>query len=125
MLGLGWKHIDLSKGTIQITQSIPGYINGVPIIKESKTKGSVKKIALPASLIQELVSYKKHWNELKIKNNNKWFGENEFLFCNKNGMPLHPKSLTDMWREFTKANKTARHIRLHDLRHTSATLLIN
>ena len=124
ILGLEWKYINLEKGLIKIVQSIPTYINGVPLIKLPKTKGSIRTVSIPASMIYELEHYRKVWNKHKLKNLNKWYDNSEFLFCNKNGMPLYPKSLTDMWREFTKRKKI-KHIRLHDLRHTSATLLIN
>ncbi|GJM80180.1 hypothetical protein HMSSN139_26760 [Paenibacillus sp. HMSSN-139] len=40
-------------------------------------------------------------------------------------MPYYPKSLGDKWRSFLDRNKHIKRIRFHDLRHTSATLLIN
>ncbi|WP_237716603.1 site-specific integrase [Brevibacillus sp. CF112] len=41
-----------------------------------------------------------------------------------NGKPLYPSSVKTWWSRFTKRHKL-KYIRFHDLRHTSATLLIN
>lgn len=62
----------------------------------------------------------------KLKLIDKWQGgDHTFLFCNAFGIPYYPKTLGDQWRAFHKRNPHLRYIRLHDLRHTSATLLIN
>ncbi len=50
--------------------------------------------------------------------------EHEFLFCNENGRPFYPTTPTTWWRRLLET-AGVRYIRLHDLRHTSATLLIN
>ncbi|BFT73129.1 tyrosine-type recombinase/integrase [Paenibacillus sp. P36] len=41
------------------------------------------------------------------------------------GIPYYPKTLSDKWGDFIKRNPKLKYIRFHDLRHTSATLLIN
>ena len=46
------------------------------------------------------------------------------LFTSWHGKPLHPSSITTWWRRFVSRHQL-RYIRFHDLRHTSATLLIN
>lgn len=127
LLGLEWKHVDLDSGIIDIVQSIPAYKDQVPVIKLPKTKDSYRKVALSPSMIEELKDYKKEWNKYKLKNGNIWTCDKEqnFLFCNKHGMPYYPKSLGDKWRSFLDRNKHIKRIRFHDLRHTSATLLIN
>ena len=49
--------------------------------------------------------------------------EREWLFCQKDDSHLYPSSPSNWWRKFATRTKT-RYIRLHDLRHTSASLLI-
>ncbi|MFJ7512573.1 site-specific integrase [Peribacillus simplex] len=51
-------------------------------------------------------------------------GEYEFLFSSWQGKPMHPSSITTWWSRFKKRYNLPQ-IRFHDLRHTSATLLIN
>lgn len=124
LLGLEWQHINLDKSLINIRQSIPAYKNGVPVIKSPKTKGSIRTVSIPASIVTELEEYKKEWFKFRDKNIDIWETKNEFLFCNKTGMPYYPKTLGDQWRSFVKRNDI-RHIRFHDIRHTSVTILIN
>ncbi|WP_310877591.1 site-specific integrase [Priestia megaterium] len=123
LLGLEWKHIDLEKGTIQVRQTI-SYAKGY-IIKEPKTKGSVRTIAMPLFLVQQIKPYKHLVNQERIKAGELWEGgEYFFVFSCWHGKPLHPSGVTTWWRRFLTKNKL-RYIRFHDLRHTSATLLIN
>lgn len=125
LLGLEWSHIDLEKGTIRIKQVIGRGKNGRPVIKGPKTKTSKRTVSLPPSLIEELKRYHLHWKKEKMKMRDQWVEkEHEWLFCNEDGTHFYPTTPTTWWRRFTKRAEV-RYIRLHDLRHTSATLLIN
>ncbi|WP_255283607.1 site-specific integrase [Priestia megaterium] len=124
LLGLEWRYVDLDKGTIQVKQAIT-YVNKQHIIREPKTKNSIRTVTLPEVLVNELKKYKSVWNKKRLKANELWEGgEYQFLFTGWNGKPIHPSSVTTWWRRFVKRNDL-RYIRFHDLRHTSATLLIN
>jgi len=125
LLGLEWRHIDLERGLIAIRQSIPAYKDKLPVIKSPKNKGSVRTVSITPSIIQELAGFRKEWFKFRTKNIDIWQSTNEFLFCNKYGMPYYPKTLSEQWRSFIQRNKSLRYIRFHDLRHTSVTILIN
>lgn len=130
LLGLEWSHIDLTAGIIRITQTIPAFREGVPVIKGPKNSSSFRQVAVSPSLLVELKAFRREWIKQKAEILNQWkLPDREFLFCNfiqkqHYGMPLYPKTLTDRWREFSSRNEL-KYIRFHDLRHTSATLLIN
>lgn len=124
LLGLEWKHVNKERGVIEIRQSIPAFKNGIPVIKSPKNKGSVRTISVPSSIIAELEEYRKEWFKLRTNNIDIWKTNHEFLFCNKYGMPYYPKTLGEKWRSFIQRKKL-RHIRMHDIRHTSVTILIN
>lgn len=51
-------------------------------------------------------------------------GDYFFMFCHPDGKAFHQERPYLWFRAFLKKNKL-RYIRFHDLRHTSATLLIN
>ncbi|MBE2973388.1 site-specific integrase [Priestia megaterium] len=124
LLGLEWKHVNLEKGTLQVKQAVT-YVNQKHIIREPKTKNSIRTVTLPEALIDELRKYKSTWNKNRLRASDLWEGgEYQFLFTSWNGKPLHPSSVTTWWRRFVYRHKL-RYIRFHDLRHTSATLLIN
>lgn len=125
LLGLEWKHIDLKSGVISVEQSVSLSPKGIAHVKEPKTKGSRRKVALPASVLEELKEYAKHQAKERDKNEIIWEGgDYKFLFCHLNGKAYHQERPYLWFRHFLKKHGL-RYIRFHDLRHTSATLLIN
>ncbi|MFD2924213.1 tyrosine-type recombinase/integrase [Halobacillus naozhouensis] len=125
LLGLEWKHVDLIEGTIEVEQVITRGEKGRAVIKEPKSETSKRIISLPKSVIAELKLFRIHWKKEKIKAGEWWIEKNhEFVFCNEDGQHFYPTTPTTWWRRFIK-KADVRFIRLHDLRHTSATTLIN
>lgn len=120
LLGLEWKHIDLENGVIKVRQIISKTRTGVEV-KEPKYN-SIRDISISKSLIEDLKLYKKDSEDI-LSNLGISNRENEWLFFNDDGICLYPDTPTTWWRRFTKRTGI-RLIRLHDLRHTSATLLI-
>lgn len=125
LLALEWDHVDLDNGTIHIKQNLT-YVKGTGfIIKEPKTKNSIRKVAIPPHVIALLKKLKLQKYEERIKADDLWEGGKRFfLFSSWQGKPMHPSSVKTWWTRFIKRNKLP-YIRFHDLRHTSATLLIN
>ncbi|WP_409347058.1 site-specific integrase [Paenibacillus sp. MBLB4367] len=73
----------------------------------------------------KLKEYKLHCNKERMKASELWEGgEYFFLFTAWNGKPISPFSVNNYWGRFIKRNNL-KYIRFHDLRHTSATLLLN
>lgn len=121
-LGLEWSKVDFENNRIDITQSIVIGQNG-SLIKEPKSWSSRRLVTLPASVMEELRRYRIHWVQEKLKSKTWKEEEREWLFCQKDGSHLYPSSPSNWWSKFATRTKT-RYIRLHDLRHTSASLLI-
>lgn len=117
------KHIDKVGSTIKIEQSI-SYKDGKVIVKSTKSDRS-RTVSLPKELINRLHKHKiKKQSELLAAGNEREWPDHQFLFSNELGRPLRPDSISQFWSRFVERNKL-RKIRLHDLRHTSATRLIN
>ncbi|MBJ6361114.1 tyrosine recombinase XerC [Paenibacillus sp. GCM10012307] len=125
LLGLEWKHIDLKNGVIDIRQSITAYKDGEPIIKEPKTKHSLRKVALPSSITAELNDYYLHCRKERMKLKTVWKrDEYFFLFFNEEGKPFYPETPYLHFRNLLLKHNLP-YITFHSLRHTSATLLLN
>jgi integrase len=58
----------------------------------------------------------------RLKVGDKWV-DNDRLFTQWNGKPMHPDSLTGWFKEFVKRTDLLK-VHIHSLRHTNATLLI-
>lgn len=118
--GLRWQDIDFKNNTISIRQILV-YIKGQGIsFKEPKTSGSLRTISVPTEIMLKL-------KKLKIKHNEYRLGhslEYEDIVClNKYLRPFIPPRLNNNWNRFLKKNNI-RKIRMHDLRHTHATMLV-
>lgn len=123
LLGLEWKDVDFENQQIYIHQSIVLTKQG-PHIKSTKTKKSKRYVTLPESVMDELKAYRKHWAKEKLKKGDQWIEqEREWLFPAFNGKNLYPTSPSKRWHQLINSNGF-KYIRLHDLRHTSASLLI-
>lgn len=129
LAALEWKHIDWKAGTIDVVQTLVMAVKGQMLIKEPKTKNSNRKVALPPSALEELRDYYAYRAKERDKLGDAWKGnyggqERLFVFSHADGTPFHHNESYLWFRKFLKKNDL-RYIRFHDLRHTSATLLIN
>lgn len=108
ILGMEWQNINWSKGSISILRTV-SELNGQIIISEPKTAKSRRVVTLPKVVLDAL------------KPNQKPSG---LIFQTGKGTPIAPRNLV---RHFHKVSDELGlpHIRFHDLRHTSATILLS
>ncbi|AVF27130.1 tyrosine-type recombinase/integrase [Paenibacillus larvae] len=131
LLGLEWEHIDWEIGAISVQQNLIKALKDEVVIKDPKTKNSKRKVTLPTSVLEELKNYYSHYLSERKKLGDAWKGcvdvdgiNRNFVFCHHDGTPFHHDQPSLWFRRFIKKHGL-RSIRFHDLRHTSATLLIN
>jgi len=72
--------------------------------------------------IEYLIQVKAEQENMKKVYGNAYY-ENDYVCKYENGQRLYPNPLTRRWRYFLKRNRLP-HIRFHDLRHSSASLLL-
>lgn len=118
--GLTWDDIDFDNNTVKIEQ-ISIYLDGSLIFKSPKTTDSKRLLSAPIELMDKLKKEKLKQNELKLQG----VLENKYnLVClNKELKPYKNDDLNRYYRKFCKENNF-RQLRIHDLRHTNATLLL-
>jgi integrase len=123
LLALEWTDIDFEKQIIRIDESISLTENGKAIIGDPK-KGSKGEVDMPTWFMEELKEHYHEWKVNRIKVGDKWQGEDRhYVFHGGLGKPHYHTYPTVWWKTFIKRHGL-KYIRLHDLRHTSATLLI-
>ncbi|MBM4762750.1 tyrosine-type recombinase/integrase [Bacillus sp. B15-48] len=121
---LEWKHIDFEKGTIDIEQSLTEVVGEGVRLKTTKNERN-RKVSIPdhvVAMLKKLKIQRSH-EKLLVGDMNQW-PNHFFIFANEFGKPIRPDSISQWWKRFTTKYKL-RHIRFHELRHTSATFLIN
>jgi integrase len=91
--------------------------------EEPKTVRSRRTVYLPASLLNTLTAHKRKQAEVRLKLGASWAAF-DLVFCGELGAPLSIPNLTySYFRPILEKAELPR-IRLYDLRHSCATLLL-
>ena len=121
-LGLQWKDLDFERCTAQVRRALVRH-NGIWSFEQPKTAKSNRIVALPKPLMDRLKSHKRKQNERRLKYGLVW-ENHDLVFCCREGTPHGLRNIT--YRYFRPILEKAGlpQIRLYDLRHSHATLLL-
>ncbi|THA25093.1 site-specific integrase [Streptomyces sp. RKND-216] len=122
LLGLRWEDLDLDSGTATIRRSLQRTRTGGLTPLPTKTRASERRIALPSGCIHSLKEHKDRQHRERETAGPHW-EENGLVFATPTGRPLDPANLTRRFQSFLDRAELRR-IRFHDLRHSTATLLL-
>lgn len=120
MLALRWDDIDFKTNTIKVRSNMVNGENGI-IIKAPKSEAGIRDIKVGDEVMAELKKARLKYMDDALTS--PIFQNLNFVIRQEDGSPLHPDSMTRKWSRFLKDNNLP-HIRLHDLRHSNATALI-
>ncbi len=123
-LGLQWKDIDFEQKKVGIKRTVVEIKGGGFRFDEPKTAKSRRTIPISQSLVDELKRHRRKQLEAKMKLG-KDYQNYDLVFASEIGTPLQKKNIRD--RHFKPLLRKAElpDIRLYDLRHTMATLLLS
>ena len=122
-LALQWKDIDLLTGTLTVRRSIHRVRGGGLIYEEPKTRRSQRTLALTVPLAADLHRHKAVQLGERMLAGSEWHDE-DLVFAQPDGRPIDKKTDHDDWTRLLQ-RAGVRHVRLHDGRHTAATLLLS
>jgi integrase len=119
-LGLRWQDLDLKLGTLKVQTQIQ-LLDGLPVFTRLKTERSYRTLILTDETVAALSQHKMIINSWMVQAGEGW-NAIDLVFPRQDGSPRSPK--TD-YAEWQKALKLCgiEPKRLHDARHTTATLL--
>ena len=122
LLGLTWEDVDLDRGALAVRRTLSRGTGGTWELGTPKTAHGRRSIALPASCVVALRKHRATQLAERLRLGGLWL-DHGFVFTNRTGGPLHVNGLA---RRFAKLIAAAGvpTIRFHDLRHTSATLML-
>ncbi|MDX9798704.1 MAG: site-specific integrase [Bacteroidales bacterium] len=122
LLALRWQDVDLILSQVYVNRSLHQLKNGSYVFTEPKSERSRRTIALPLSAKLELIELYE-----KSKSNGEKLGthlqDSDLVFSHIDGRPLRPNTITNAWRFLCK-KANVKPIRLHDARHTHASLML-
>lgn len=114
---LNWKDINFEKQELSISKTLTTKIKGEKwTITSPKTKNSIRVLPIPNNVLDGLK---------QLKNNAKDFKDfKESWFCFGNSMPFKETTICETKNKYCK-KAGVKQIRIHDFRHSCASLLIN
>lgn len=124
-LGLRWSDVDLERGIATIQQTItPDFANrGRAQIGDTKTSAGTRRVRLSPETIEALKTHRKSWAARKLARGEAW-GDADLITCTDMGEPITPNYADAMYRQLRRMAGLPENVRLHDLRHTHASFLI-
>jgi integrase len=120
ILGLRWEDVDFERGRLSVRRA---FVEVSYRVVESSTKGNAARtIDLDWRTVEALADHRdgqgqeaREWGDA--------YEHNDLVVAWQNGSAVHPQAFSSMFRKRV-AEAGLRRIRLHDLRHTHATLAL-
>lgn len=112
-LGLMWSDFAPESKSLHIRRSVVRVDGKLQIV--SPKRGSRRMVILPEPCVSALLTHQVRQKKRGI--------ESEYIFCNRDGGPIEPRNLNRQFYRLCEAAGLSG-VRLHDLRHTCATLLL-
>jgi integrase len=122
LLALRWQDIDFIFSQISIGRSLHHLNDGSYVFTQPKSAKSNRTIALPPSAFMVLNDYRKQ-KEAEALLLGTTLKDNDLVFCTIESKPLRPNTISRAWRNLA-VKAGVRVIRLHDARHTHASLML-
>jgi integrase len=121
LLGLRWRDLELDASRASIVQTL---IDGptAPQISEPKTESGRRSVALDDETVAVIRAHRKAQAAEKLALGPA-YADHGLVFCREDGVPLWPRTFSQMFKRHVE-NAGLPPIRLHDLRHTHATLAL-
>jgi integrase len=122
LLGLKWEDVDLDARTLAVRRTLSEPKTGHRF--EAPKNGKARSIKLTAGAVEALKRHRKRQLEERLRLAGLW-EDHELVFPNSIGKPMNASNLNA--RSFKPLLEKAglpKSVRLHDLRHTCATLLL-
>lgn len=126
VLALAWSDVDLAAGTLRVRRNVQR-IHRELVFGTPKTARSVRTVSLPRRAVQALMEHRETQDRERKIAGAKWKpapGQpSGLIFTTSTGRVIDPRSLNRMLTILCRDAKIRR-VRVHDLRHTCASLLL-
>jgi integrase len=122
-LGLRWADIDLAVGTLSVRRGLHRVAGQGLVYEEPKSERSRRTLALPMQLVETLRAHRARQDQERSAAGSMW-QDHDLVFAQLTGTPIDRHADWDAWKALLRT-AGVRDVRLHDGRHTAATLLLS
>jgi integrase len=122
LLGLTWTDVDLEARSLTVRRSLARAHGGGYELAEPKTTRSRRTVMLPALAVDALRRQKARQATERLAAGTAWQDRAGLVFTDPLGGHLAPSAVSHAF--LTVARRLGLPVRLHDLRHTAATLML-
>lgn len=119
-LGLRWVDVDFDSSQLAIVQTV-STVDSKVVVGQPKTSGSRRTVYVHDATIKALRQQRQLQAEERLAAGPAWETDNDLVFRNVTGGPVNPDWFSRHFDKLVEQADVPR-IRLHDLRHTNATL---
>ena len=122
LLGLRWTAVDLNAKTVSVVETLQRILGKGMMTLQPKTAKSRRLVNLPPAAAALLSGLKIKQQDIRQTLDLEW-QESDYVFALPDGRPYSPDKVSLAFAEVIKKSGLP-HIRLHDLRHTHATMMM-
>lgn len=120
ILGLRWSDLDLDAARLSVRHAVVAVAYAT--IESTPKSHNARVIDLDHETVEQLGAHRRRQDDERRE----WgadYHDRDLVVCKENGEPIHPHTFSQSFERLVK-NAGLRPIRLHDLRHTHATLAL-
>lgn len=121
-LALKWSDIDFERETVTVQRKIVAARGYPSVVGPPKSDASRRSIPLSKLLTDALREHRRNQAEMRLELGDKYKNQ-DYIFTTSTGKPYRADELGRMFRKILQSAGLP-HIRLYDLRHSCATLLL-
>jgi integrase len=121
ILGLRWVDVDLERRTLRVNQALQRVGKKLRFV-EPKSERSRRVVTLPSFALEALMRQQERQRGERLLAGSKWV-DGGLVFTTTIGTPLDERNVRRVFKAVLKSAELPA-IRIHDLRHTTATLLL-
>ena len=120
VLGLRWRDVDLAASRLAVRHTL--VLVGNAIREETPKSHQARVVDLDSGTVQKLLAHQARQEGDRQEAGGRYLNR-DFVVAADDGSPIHPDRLSKLFQQAVKESGGPR-IRLHDLRHTHATIAL-
>ena len=120
---LQWRNVDTNRKRVRVTATLNTIKKGIPIFGEPKTQHSRRTVWLSDLAVEALERHRGDQDAARRRASDAWQNYG-LVFTNERGLPLWRSQVRRHWVSLLEKAEL-RPMRIHDLRHSAASLLLS